>query len=453
MTNVYVMENVPERVVIPLKQHEGCICTSLVKKGDMVSMGQKIGECECYDSASVHSSVCGEVTSIEEFAHPNGTKVNSVIIQPSEDAECVNFSPAKDVSASKLVDVIKDAGIVEHYGTPTHKVLKPKGKQVDTVLINATSSEWIGGHYATSSQYASQIIDSLKLLMKAAGASKGAVVLRNDDRESIDAFDHLEIDGKQLKVAPLIGKRNLNYYFKDMDSDIVVVSQDFIYGKKILDLLTYNLTGRRVSFCCDPTDVGVAICGVKSAKTLYDAVHEGKPYIETVVSVSGKVNSPKKVMVKIGTSFKDVIDACGGYVGEPGKLIANGAITGVAQYTDEVPVTKMTTSITVLSRDEVVKDESIACTHCARCVDVCPVDLIPSRITALADQGRFDECRQMNILNCVECGRCSAVCPSKIHVLQLIRYAKNSIEKAYSDLPEKESPANLKLGCGCSGGN
>ncbi|AKB85928.1 Rnf electron transport complex subunit RnfC [Methanococcoides methylutens] len=451
MTKVNIMKKMPEKVIIPLKQHDGTACDPLVKKGDMVCEGQKIGECGVYNSASVHSSVSGEVISIEEAPHPNGNKVNSVIIQLSEEPECVDFNP-KDVQDSELADFIKDAGIVEHYGFPTHMVLKPEGKKIDVVLVNATSSEWIGGHYDTPSQYSSQMLDALKLLMRASGASKGAIVLRNDDLESINAFDGLNYDGKPITVAPLVGKRKINYYFKDMSSDIVVVSQEHIYGKKILDLFTYNVTGRKVSFGCVPTDVGVAICSVKSAKALYDAVNAGKPYIETVVSVSGKVNNPQKILVKIGTTFKDVIEECGGYIGEPGKLIANGSITGVAQYTDEVPVSKTTTSIYVQSADEVVRGESVDCTHCARCVDVCPVNLIPSRIAAMSDQGRFDECRQMHIMNCVECGRCAAVCPSKIHVLQLIKYAKNSIEKAYEDLAPKESPANLKLGCGCSGG-
>ncbi|WP_440953393.1 Rnf electron transport complex subunit RnfC [Methanococcoides sp. FTZ1] len=451
MTNVNIMKDIPEKVIIPLKQHDGMACEPLVKKGDMVCEGQKIGECGAYNSASVHSSVSGEVISIEEVPHPNGNKVNSVIIQTSEGSECADLKP-EVVSSSDLADLIKEAGIVEHYGCPTHMVLRPEGKKIDLVLINATSSEWIGGHYDTPSQYSLQMLDALKLLMKAAGASKGAIVLRNDDLESISAFDGLNYDGKSITVAPLIGKRKVSYYLKDMASDIVVVSQDHIYGKKILDLFTYNVTGRKVSFGCVPTDVGVAICGVKSAKALYDAVNSGKPYIETVVSVSGKVKNPQKILVKIGTPFKDVIEACGGYIGEPGKLIANGSITGVAQYTDEVPVSKTTTSIFVQSAGEVVRGESIYCTHCARCVDVCPVNLVPSRIAALSDQGRFDECRQMHIMNCVECGRCAAVCPSKIHVLQLIKYAKVSIEKAYEDFAPKDSSTNLKLGCGCGGG-
>lgn len=442
------LKKIPEKVTIPLKQHQGTICEPIVKKGDQVLIGQKIGRSTSYYSSDVHSSVCGEVLTIEAAPHPNGNRVLSVIIQPTDSMETVEFVPKENASQAELITLIQEAGIVEHYGAPTHTVLKPEGKEIDLVLINSTASEWIGGKYATPKEYASQMLAALKLLMKAAGASKGAIIIRKDDKESIEAFEGVESNGKALKVAPLVGKRRLGHYFRDQDSNIIVASQERIYGKKILNFFTYNVTGRKVGIGFDPTDVGVAVCGVKSAKALYDAVHEGKPYYETVITIEGNVDCPEYMLVRIGTPFKDIIESCD-FKGEIGKIVANGVITGVAQYTDEVPVTKGTTRITLLTKEEIIRDESLACIHCARCVDVCPVSLIPSRLTVLADQGRFDECRQMHIENCIECGRCAFVCPSKIHILQLIRYAKNAIEQAYADAAPKES-SNLKLGC-CGG--
>jgi electron transport complex protein RnfC len=415
----------------------------------MVKIGQKIGECTSEQCAAVHSSVCGEVISIEEAPTPSGTKVMSVIIRPGDAEGCVDFTPQDVTDGNDLISIIRDAGIVENYGAPTHRVLNPGTDcNIDLVLVNATASEWIWGNYETPCDYALSILETLKLLMKASGAQKGAIVLRNDNIESIDAFEGLVFEGKRMSIAPLIGKRHVGYYFKDQQSDIVILTQDRIYGQSILDLFTYNVTGRRVPFNSTPASVGVAICSVKSAKAFYDVVYEGKPYIETVVSVSGEVHNPQKILVKIGTPFKDVIEACGGYKGEPGKLIANGAVTGVAQYTDDVPVTKTTLSITVQGKSEVLRDETRVCVHCARCVDVCPVNLLPTRLAALADQGRFDECRQMYVGNCIKCGKCSAVCPTKIPILQLICYANEAIEKAYEDLPPKEF-SNLELGCSC----
>jgi len=442
------LKTIPEKVIIPLKQHNGVACKPLVNKGDQVLIGQKIGESVSYYSSDVHSSVCGEVLAIENAPNPDGNKVLSVIIKAVDSEETVAFVPANNPSQKDLIAIIQGAGIVEHYGAPTHTVLKPEGKKIDLVLINATASEWIGGKYATPTEYASQMMDALKLLMKASGALKGAIIVRKDDNDSIEAFEGVKVDGKALRVAPLLGTRRLGHYFKDQGSNIVVASQERILGRNILNFFTYNVTGRKVALGCNPTDVGVAVCGVKSAKALYDAVHEGKPYYETVISMEGAVNCPELIFVRIGTPFKDIISECT-FNGEIGKIIANGVITGIAQYTDEVPVTKGTTRITLLTKEQVLRDESLDCIHCARCVDACPVSLLPTRLHVLAEQGRFDECRQMHIQFCIECGRCSFACPSKIHILQLIRYAKNAIEQAYEDATPKES-SNLKLGC-CGG--
>lgn len=443
------LEKLPARVIIPLAQHKGTPCIPMVKKGDSVVIGQKIGDSKDSYSSSVHSSVCGVVHSIEKAPNPDGNKVLSIIIETIESDETVAFSPKKNPSQKDLIEIIKNSGIIEHYGVPTQTVLKPEGKKIDTVLINATSSEWIGGNFKAPLEYSTQMLDALQLLMKAAGASKGAIVIRSDDHESIAAFEEFKLHGKPLIVAPLIGSRRIGYYFKDRESNILVVSQKRIYGKRILNFFTYNVTGRKVPPGSTPADVGVAVCGVKSAKALYDAVHEGKPYYETYVSLEGFVNCPSHVVVRIGTPFKDVIEACGGNSIASGKLIANGMRTGVAQYTNEVPVTKTTTRISFQKLEDVDTDETIACTHCAACVDVCPVELLPNKLAALADQGSFDECHKAHIDNCIECGNCSVVCPSKIHILQLIRYAKDAIEKAYEDVPAKES-SNLKLGC-CGG--
>ncbi len=430
---IKTLDILPEKMVIPLKQHHGAVCEPLVKKGERVLIGQKIGDSREYFASAVHSSVCGEVIAVENFPHPGGNKVLSVVIKPEESDECVDLKPFKDLSSEELADMIKDSGIVEHHGAPTHTVLRPVGKQIDTVLINSTSSEWIGGKYKTPEEYAYQMIDALKLLMETAGASKGAIVLRTDDKDSIEAFEGIEVDNRKLLVAPLIGGRKIDYYFKEQESDIVVVSQKRIYGKNILNFFTYNVTGKRVGPGCNPTDVGVAVCGVKSAKALYDAAHEGKPYLDTVISLEGFSKDMDHIKVKIGTLFKDIIEGYG-YSGEIGKIITNGVRTGVAQYTDQVPVTKGTTRITLQKPEEVMKEEFIDCIHCARCVDVCPVEVLPSRLAIMADMGKFDECRKLHIENCIECGDCSAVCPSKIHILQLIRYAKNSIGLAYGGI-------------------
>lgn len=444
------LTKIPEKVIIPLKQHRGITCNPLVNVGDSVIIGQKIGECEDFMGSSVHSSVCGEVIGIEMAPNSDGNKVLSVIIETIDSNETVKFSPIKNPSKDQLLNLIRESGIVEHYGVPTHQVLNPTDKKVDTVIINATSSEWIGGTFDTPQDYSIELVDSLQLLMRAAGAPYGAIVIRSDDEESISSFEGVKYKDNYLKVFPLIGSRKLDYYYKDQNSDIIIVSQKRIYGKSILRHLTYNVTGRKVPVNGLTQDVGVAICGVKTAKALYDAVNYGKPNYETVITLEGFPSCNYPVLVKIGTPFKDIIEACGGYPKPSGKLIANGMRTGVAQYTDEVPVTKTTIRISYQNPEDISKEEQNVCIQCAFCVDVCPVELLPYKLAALADQGRFDECRQLYIGNCIECGKCAVICPSKIHILQLIKYVKDALELAYEDNPSKQS-SNLKVGCECGG--
>lgn len=56
----------PKTVYIPLHQHVGSACKPLVKKGDEVKIGQKIGDSDSSISAPVHASVSGIVKGIEK---------------------------------------------------------------------------------------------------------------------------------------------------------------------------------------------------------------------------------------------------------------------------------------------------------------------------------------------------------------------------------------------------
>jgi electron transport complex protein RnfC len=225
--------------------------------------------------------------------------------------------------------------------------------------------------------------------------------------------------------------------------EVVQVSTEYTPGME--NLLVYDVTGFTAQFGGNPEDVGVGVCGVNAAYEVYDAVKSGRPSMRVPVSVVGAVGGPQSILVPIGMKFKDVIEACGGYKGEAGKLIMNGMTIGIAQYTDEAPVVKQTAGILVQTPSEVLRIDPVECTLCARCVDVCPVELLPTRLAIMADQGKFEECRMMHIMNCVECGKCVVVCPSKIPILQLIRYAKLAIEKVYADFEEKES-TNVEVG-------
>jgi len=425
LENINFLKKLPEDVVIPLRQHKGAPCNPLVSVGDSVLAGQQIGEAVGPKSAPVHASVSGTVAAISELPHPSGNKIPSIVITVDEQQQSVKFSPLDDPGQSEIKQIIKDAGVVEIYGTPTCEVIE----NIDTIILNITyESSMIAGCVGINT-YSSQVYEGLKFLMKASGAKQAIIAVNRNNKEAFRILSNL-----------------------NLKSNIHVVPLKIAYTLNMENLLVFDILGARNQMGGTPQDVKVAVCGVNPAYEVYDAVVNGRPSMLMPVSVYGPVGNPQSILVPIGMRFKDLFEECGGCSGEPGKIIVNGLYTGIAQYTDEVPVVKQTAGILIQSPSEILSVQPVACIHCARCVDVCPVDMLPARVAILADQGKFDECRLMHVMNCVECGLCAVECPSKIPLLQLIKYAKVAIEKAYDDVAEKES-SNLTLGCeSCEGG-
>jgi len=425
LENINFLKKLPEDVVIPLRQHKGAPCKPLVSVGDTVLAGQQIGEAVGSGSAPVHASVSGTVAAISELPHPSGNKIPSIVITVDEQQQSVKFSPLDDPGQSEIKQIIKDAGVVEIYGTPTCEVIE----NIDTIILNITyESSMIAGCVGINT-YSSQVYEGLKFLMKASGAKQAIIAVNRNNKEAFRILSNL-----------------------NLKSNIHVVPLKIAYTLNMENLLVFDILGARNQMGGTPQDVKVAVCGVNPAYEVYDAVVNGRPSMLMPVSVYGPVGNPQSILVPIGMRFKDLFEECGGCSGEPGKIIVNGLYTGIAQYTDEVPVVKQTAGILIQSPSEIRSVQPVACIHCARCVDVCPVDMLPARVAILADQGKFDECRLMHVMNCVECGLCAVECPSKIPLLQLIKYAKVAIEKAYDDVAEKES-SNLTLGCeSCEGG-
>lgn len=431
MQNIKFLKQLPEDVVIPLLQHVGNVCEPLVSVGDEVLAGQRIGEAKGVASAHVHASVSGTVEAIEKLPNPSGNKVLSIVIKVDKEQKSVKFTPldASSVDAlspSEIKNVIKDAGITEIYGTPTHEIIE----NIDTLILNVTYRSSMSAGCVGISTYTKEVYEGFKLLMKASGAKQGAIAVNRHNKEARKALSNIKLE-KNTKI----------------------VLRNIAYTPQMENLLVYDVMGIATQLGGKPQDAGVGVCGVNTAYEVYDAVTTGTPSMYEPVSVSGAVEKSQSILVPIGMRFKDVIASCGGYKGEPGKIIMNGRYVGIAQYTDEVPVVKETAGILVQDTSDVLNDVSQPCIHCARCVDVCPVDIIPSMLGAMADSGHYEACREMNVKNCVECGQCAAVCPSKIYLLQLIKYAKTALYKGVHDAAPKQS-SNLELGCeSCGGGN
>lgn len=414
------LQEYSKQVVIPLLQHRGTICEPLINVEDTVLMGQKIGECDHDFAVTIHSSVSGHVIGLEDRPHPYCTKKPSIIIESNGTNKAINFVTQKNPSKEYILDTLEDMGIIELNGYPIFNILSNQ-KIVDTVLVNLTYP--CDANSNCTPENISSIISGMKLLMKASDAVRGAFVIRRNNKQ----------------LASDIRSR-LN------DDNIGIITVKRNYTPLMTNLLAHDMTGMRISNIDTPADAGLIISSAYGACAVSNAVMEGIPPIEVNVTVSGAVGEPSIKKVSIGTSFKDVIQSSGGYLNEPGKIIMNGVLTGTAQVTDEVPVIKSTAEITVQSMEEVVRNKAGPCIHCARCVDICPVNILPGRIASFSDIGRYDECNKLHISSCVECGLCDYGCPSNRPVLQLIRFARTALLNSFK-IPEEKESSNLKLGC------
>ena len=404
----------PAMVYIPLQQHIGAPAELLVKKGEQVKVGQKIGEAKGFVSVPVHSSVSGIVKEIGTYPTPIGTKVKTIIIENDTKNEIhENVQPKgkiENLSSNKIIEIIKEAGITGMGGAsfPTHvKLSPPEDKKIDTVILNGAECEpYLTSDHRLMVEYSEKVIYGLKAIMKAIGVSKGIIGIENNKPDAIEAIRTMLLDEPGIQIA--------------------VLETKYPQGgeKRLIDAIT----GRKVSPGSLPMDVGVVVDNVGTAAAIADAIQSGMPLIERIVTVTGSgIKKPQNLVVKIGTLFKDIIEQCDGYLGDIGKIISGGPMMGFALYTDEVPVIKGTSGILVLDQKDTCHEEEQPCLKCARCVDVCPVGLLPIKIANYSSLSMWEEAKEYHALFCIECGSCSFICPSKRPLVQRIRLAKGEI--------------------------
>lgn len=404
----------PEKVVIPLHQHTGAPCEPIVKVGDEVKIGQKIGDSQAALTAPVHASVSGKVKAITNHPLSTGVDGRCVVIESDGlDAWDESVKPRNDVdklSPEEIIGIIREAGIVGLGGAafPTYfKLTPPKGKTFDTLLLNGAECEpYLSADHRIMVERPADVVAGARLLMKAIGVEKAIIGVENNKPDAISALMK-EVEGdKGIEIVPLGVK----------------------YPQGAEKQLIWAILGREVPSGGLPVDVGVVVNNVGTAVAVKEAVTEGMPLVRRVVTVAGScVKEPKNLMVPIGTLVSDLIEACGGTQIPPRKVIIGGPMMGVAQHTTEVPVTKGTSGILLLSEKEAAVYEPIPCIRCGKCVDACPMNLMPLWLSGYAEASRFDDCERLGALDCIECGCCSFICPSSRRLVQGIRLAKAEI--------------------------
>lgn len=403
----------PEKIYLPLQQHFGTPATPLVKKGDEVLLGQKIGEAKALFSAHVHSSVSGVVAAIEEVIHPNGFPVLAIIInndgQDRPSPEMKGCPDPFSLSPEEIRQKVQEAGIVGLGGAafPTAvKLSPPKEKPIDTLIINGCECEpYLTADHRLMLEFPEAIVKGAELARRAVKAQK--IIFGIEDNK-VEAAASLQ---KHLNGWP---------------AEIAILKTKYPQGAE--KNLIYALLKREVPRGGLPFDVGVLVQNVGTAKAIWEACSQGKPLIERAITVTGPmIKEPKNMIVRLGTPLAHVIESCGGLKDNASLIILGGPMMGLAQSSLDVPIIKGTSGVVALK--EACLEEEFPCIRCGRCVDHCPMRLIPTQIVKFIQFEKWAEAEAWGALDCVECGCCQYICPSKIRLVHWIRLGKNMLIK------------------------
>ena len=396
-----------KELAYPLSQHIGAPAKPIVAKGDRVLVGQKIADAGGFVSAPVHSSVSGTVKAIESRRVATGDMVMSIIIENDGLYEEAGFSARKSLDAVKreeIVGLVREAGIVGMGGAgfPTHVKLSPKEpEKIDVVIANCAECEpYLTSDYRRMLEEPEKLVGGLKIILKLFPNAHGVLAVEDNKPDCISLLKQCTKDEPQISVKTLKTK----------------------YPQGGERQLIYAVTGRKINSTMLPADVGCVVNNVDTMVAVYRAVMEGRPLMERIVTVTGDaVANPANFRVRIGSSYEEVLEAAGGFREQPEKIICGGPMMGFAMFGLKVAITKTSTALLALSKDEVSAMEPGPCINCGRCVEVCPGRVVPSRLADYAEHYDEEAFLANYGMECCECGCCSYVCPAKRPLTQQIK--------------------------------
>lgn len=404
-----------DTLVVSMSQHIGVPCEPLVKKNDPVKKGQKIGD-NAGLCVPVHSPVSGTVKAVEARPHSSGVTVMSVVIENDhqdtlcEDIRSRTQEEVDALSAQELISIIREAGIVGMGGAsfPTHVKLSGGIGKIDTIIVNAGECEpYITADDRLCREMPRELISGIQIIMRILGLSEAHIGIEDNKPEAIRAL--------KANVA---------------DSGVIVDILPAKYPQGAEKQLIQAITGRQVPSGGLPAEVGCAVINAATCKAIHDAVYEGMPLIQRIVTVSGDIlMEPKNLLVPIGTSYNDLLEACG-HSERPYKVLCGGPMMGVAQFDLSVSTVKACNAITILGKKNRFTVNDPHCIRCGKCIDVCPMHLMPVLMYKALYSNEIEEMNQTHLMDCCECGCCAYNCPAGVPLVLAFRSGKQKLRDA-----------------------
>ena len=398
----------PGELVVSMSQHLGAPAQPLKKKGDRVQRGEVIGSASSYVSAPVHSPADGVVTDVRKVRVPSGALADAIVIkcdetQPEPFTEEYDW---KKESPEALLETVRDLGIVGMGGAtfPTSvKLSIPMGKKADSLVINGVECEpYLTSDYRLMMERPEELLEGIMAASRIISPDSIIIGIEANKMDAVELLSSLiDKHGYPIRVQPLKMK----------------------YPQGDEKQLLKATLGREVPSGKLPLDVGAVVCNVGTAYAIYEAVKFHKPLIERVCTISGEsVNEPKNVIAPIGTKFSDLIAYAGGAKDDLVSLIAGGPMMGFAVADPDTPMVKGSGGVLMLPK--MLDDVSFPCVLCGKCVEHCPMGLMPNKMFRNIKYGNYKAAMDLGLMDCKECGCCAYTCPSHLPLVQGFKLGK-----------------------------